>query len=103
MNWIKSSYTFISVIKDSLIIFFIYSGEFYKILNKPANTIIILFLIIYWVLFNYVLGQYEIKYKLLKTKLLSNTLNTFLVLITSNIIYIIINLILVFYEVRFMV
>ncbi len=93
MNWIKSSYTFISVIKDSLIIFFIYSGEFYKILNKPANTIIILFLIIYWVLFNYVLGQYEIKYKLLKTKLLSNTLNTFLVLITSNIIYIIINLI----------
>ena len=42
---------------------------------------------------NYILGQYEIKYKELKNKLLSNIGNTLLLLIASNIIYITINLI----------
>ncbi len=93
MNWIKSSYIFTSVIKDFLIIFFIYNNEFNKIINMPANILIILFLIIYWLLFSYILGQYEIDYKELKNKLLSNIVNTLLVLISSNIIYITINLI----------
>ena len=93
MNWIKSSYIFISVIKDFLIIFFIYNNEFNKIINTPANILIILFLIIYWLLFSYILGQYEIDYKELKNKLRSNIINILLVLITSNIIYITINLI----------
>ena len=93
MNWIKSSYIFTSLVKDFLIIFIIYSNEFNKIFNVPANRLIILILISYWLLFNYILGQYEINYKLLKIKLLSNIVNTLLILFTSNIIYVTINLI----------
>ena len=93
MNWIKPSYIFTSLVKDFLIIFIIYSSEFNKIFNVPANRLIILVLISYWLLFNYILGQYEINYKLLKIKLLSNIVNTVLILLTSNIIYVTINLI----------
>ena len=79
MNWIKPSYIFTSLVKDFLIIFIIYSNEFNKIFNVPANRLIILVLISYWLLFNYILGQYEINYKLLKIKLLSNIVNTVLI------------------------
>ena len=93
MNWIKSYYTFISVLKDSLIIFIIYNNVFKKIFNIYPNLLTVTFLIISWILLNYILGQYEINYKNLKNKLLSNLVNTLLVTITSNIIYITIKLI----------
>ena len=93
MNWVKTYYTFISAFKDSLIIFIIYSNEFSKIIDRTANILIVLSLIIYWLLLNYILGQYEISYEESKNKLLSNVVNTLLAVITTNFINITINLI----------
>lgn len=93
MNRIKSIYTFISISKDLLIIFLIYFTEFNNIVNEFPSLLITSILILYWVLFNYVLGQYESKFRKLKEKIISNVFNTLIVLISANIIYILINLI----------
>ncbi len=92
MNRIKSIYTSISILKDLLIIFFIYNKEFINQLEIFPSLITVFFLITYWTLFNYVLGQYEYRFKDLKGKIISNGLNTLIVLFSANFIYIIINL-----------
>ena len=92
MNLILSRYSFLSIIKDSIIIFFIYNSEFNNIFQSNPNKLIIAILIIYWVLFNYILGQYERLYKSLSKKIFSNILNTSIITFSANIIYIYINL-----------
>jgi len=92
MNLILSRYSFLSIVKDSIIIFFIYNSEFNNIFQSNPNKLIIVILIIYWILFNYILGQYERLYKSLSKKIFSNILNTSIISFSANIIYIYINL-----------
>tara|TARA_B100000989_G_scaffold135667_1_gene100812 strand:+ start:4091 stop:5413 length:1323 start_codon:yes stop_codon:yes gene_type:complete len=92
MNSLKTTYSFLSIIKDFLIIYFVYNNEFNKIFNVSPNLIIIFFLVTFWLLVNYILGQYEWRFKELGGKILSNGLNTFFILISASIIYIYINL-----------
>lgn len=91
MNFIVSRYSSLSIIKDSIIIFLIYKSEFNNIFKSNPNTLIIFILIIYWILFNYILGQYQRLYKSLGKKIISNILNTTIITFSANIIYIYIN------------
>tara|TARA_S200000501_G_scaffold146012_1_gene137806 strand:+ start:184 stop:1485 length:1302 start_codon:yes stop_codon:yes gene_type:complete len=92
MNLIISKYTSLSVIKDSIIIFFIYNNQYNTIFQSNPNKLIIIFLIIYWILLNYILGQYDQLYKSLHKKISSNIFNTSIISLSANIIYLYINL-----------
>lgn len=93
MNSFKPIYTCTSILKDLFLIIFVFCNEFKSIFNTYPNLLIVFCLTAYWILFNYILGQYEANFDKLKTKIISNGFNTILILVSANIIYILINLI----------
>ena len=92
MEYIRKKYiTLISIIKDFLIIYFLYNINFYSIYKNDPNKSIVFCLITFWLISNYVFGYYTSN----KQSKENNTkvIGLFLVTIASNLIYLIINLI----------
>ena len=94
MNFINSKkIETLLIIKDFIIIFYFYNYQFIKVFNNISNQVVIYSLISFWLLFKYILGQYE-KKQIFNTKelLISLSCNT-LILLLANIIYFLINLV----------
>ena len=93
MNYIRERYiTFISFIKDFLIIFVIYNFNFYSAYGNKPNQTVVLCLVTFWLISNYIFGYYssnEDKKKYINSKIIGLILVTF----ASNIIYFAINII----------
>ena len=87
-----SRYQTLSIIKDFLIIFIIYRYEFSSKFGINPSTLINFCLILYWLLLHYVLGQYDILYKKLDKKFIINLINSLIVFISANTIYLVINI-----------
>ena len=88
MNFINSKkIETLLIIKDFIIIFYFYNYQFIKVFNNISNQVVIYSLISFWLLFKYILGQYERKH-IFNTKelLISLSCNT-LILLLANIIY----------------
>ena len=81
------------IIKDFIIIFCFYNYQFIEVFNNVSNQFVIYCLISFWLLFKYILGQYEKKYIFNTKEFIISFLCNILILILSNVIYFLVNLI----------